>query len=166
MRRIVILFVIIALFLSACSHEPTGLDKDSETYKNLMLAINGPDWTPEPTVDPNEANIQALIDRMNRYDPVTDYKKYARNPSDYVGDQISFNAEVVRAVGSLGLYYIVAMDGNMSQLFHIKYQDQRLLAGDLVNISAGFYGEEMVMENDGSYSFYPSCTVYKLEILN
>lgn len=166
MRRIVILFVVITLFLSACSREPAGLDKDSETYKNLMLAINGPDWTPEPTVDPNEANIQAFIDRMNRYDPVTNYKKYARNPDDYIGDQISFEAEVVRMDGSLGLFYIVAMDGDMKQLFRIHGADQRLLAGDRVSISAYFTGEDLVKEVDGSYNYYPTCSVRELKILN
>ena len=166
MKRIILFFLLIFIVLSLCACQSQGLDKDSETYKHLQAAIKGPTDTPAPTQDPTEANIQAFADRINRANPVSDYREFARYPMQHNGERIQFSGTVQGVSGSLHNTYFVAMNGNSDQIFHVYCDIERLLPGDSISVSALFTGEKMIKNQNGGYDCYPDCAAYEIEILN
>ena len=127
-----------------CGCQGQGLDPNSETYKRLQAAINGPTDTPGPTQDPTEANIQAFAAKIYSAKPVSDYSDYARYPSQHSGERIQFSGSVLSVAGPLHNTYLVAMDDNPDCIFHVYCDIERLLPGDSVSVSALFMGEKSI----------------------
>lgn len=163
MKRMFILLLLICLALCSCQGQ--GLDPNSETYKRLEAAINGPTATPGPAQDPTEANIQAFAAKLNSAAPVKDYQEYARYPMQHNGERIQFSGNVLSVAGSLHNTYLVAMDGDPARVFHVYCSIERLLPGDSVSISALFTGEKSIKNDSGTYVYYPDCSAYEVEIL-
>ena len=170
MKKIVLYLLLLSICISLCACQGQGLDKNSQTYKSLMAAIEGPTATPGPTQDPTEANIQAFKDAVAARTAFVDvsslYKEYARNPSSHENESIMFNGIVKTAVGVMGWDYLIAVNGSENELFYVGYSKTRLLPGDSVRVSGLFMGEESIKGDDGAYAFYPRCAASNVEILN
>lgn len=166
MKRIATFTLIFVLCFVLCGCQGQGLDPNSETYKRLQAAVNGPTDTPGPTQDPTEANIQAFLAKINSVNPVTDYQEYARHPMQHNGERIQFSGSVLSVTGSLHNTYLVAMNDDPSCIFHVYCDIERLLPGDSVSVSALFTGEKTIKSDSDTYIYYPDCAAYEIEILN
>jgi len=163
MKRICILTLLIAISVAftACNTAPKGLDPESKTYQLIQEAIYGSEYTASPT----PSNIQSFASALERDPSSFNYEEYARHPYDHEYEYIIFDGVVKNVLGILGWDYIVAVNGDETDLMQVAYSSEVLLVGDRVRVSGLFRGSESVDVN-GEHLFLPYCAAKDVQLVS
>ena len=140
--------------LSTVKKAKTERKAETETEPETEIAI---DSKTEPVIE--QTDVYVNID--------TEYEEYARNPTSHADEAIEFTGKVVQVVEGAITTYRIAIGGDSSSIFLVKYLRQeyesRILKDDFVTVRGRFTGATTYQSTLGGNITVPSCIAEKIE---